>query len=410
MLASAEEITELKKARRGLERRMEKIEKSQRPTVVMLSGQLGEIIEGIESAQEKERTMWNPAVSTRIRLAKKGMLLAKELARFEMWVAGESKKGNISEDAGKRFMSIIKLIRTNKMQAAKKELGYFEEIEALAREYERTEEEMEKKDQVLRREQLRIEKVVEEMAGLERETIDLEKVRRHEELLKNLEKLKGLRAVYIRSLLSKPVVEMLAEAEGHSLKEYWGGFPEKDEMAQLRQFFLDYPVLGKCSAGQICEFFECSEKKLSHFCPETSRFKKIVLRNRNLFETAGSLEQTAFLAVDGGEEKALDFYARNIEGAQEAVGRIRQLKKENNSDREEYEKSRRMEKRREELAKYSKNALEEELKAIRGLLELLHSEAREGPAQKEAVEERPKDAGGPLSGIGLLIKKLSGKP
>ena len=172
-----------------------------------------------------------------------------------MWVAGESEKGTISEDAGRRFMSIIKLIRTNKMEAAKKELEYFEEIAALGREYERTEEEMEKKDRILKREQLRIEKLVEEMAGLERETIDLEKVRRHEELLKNLEKLKGLRAAYIHSLLSKPVVELLGETEGHSLKEYCGVFPEKEEMAQLRQFFSDYPVLGKCSAGQICEFF-----------------------------------------------------------------------------------------------------------------------------------------------------------
>ena len=50
------------------------------------------------------------------------------------------------------------------------------------------------------------------------------------------------------------------------------------------------------------------------------------------------------------------------------------------------------------------------------LLELLHSEApegriEEGPAQKEAVGEMPKnDAVGPLSGIGLFIKKLTGKP
>ena len=401
MLTSAKEITELKKAHRILGRRMEKIEKSQRPTVVKLSGQLGEIIEGIVSAQEKEKTMWNPAISTRIRLAKKGMLLGKELSRFEIEVVGEFENHNISEDAGKRFISITKLIRGNKMQTAKEELKYFEEIAALDREYERTEEEMKKKDRILKREQLNIEKILEEMAGLEKETINLEKVRRHAELLKNLEKLNGLRAVHIQSLLSKPVVELLGETTGHSLKEYYGVFSEKDEMAQLRRFFFDYPVFGKCNASQICEFFEYNEKKLSHICPETSRFKKVVLGNRNLFETISSLGQTAFLAVDDENEKTLEFYARNVEGAQEVVEQIRKLKKEKNSDREEYEKSRRMEKHREELAKYSKTALEVELKAIRGLLELLHSEVPEGNGGE--VHEL-------LSGISVFMKKLAGKP
>jgi hypothetical protein len=237
------------------------------------------------------------------------------------------------------------------------------------------------------------------MAGLEKETIDLEKVRRHGELLNSLEKLKGLRAAYIQSLLSKPMAELLWETEGHPLNEYCGVFQEKGEMAQLRQFFSDYPVFGKCNASQICGFFECSENKISHVCPETSRFKKVVLGNRNLFETIGSLEQTAFLAVDGENEKAMDFYAQNVNGAQEAVELIRQLKIEKNSNKEEYEKSRQMEKRREELAKYSKTELEKELEAIRSGLELLHS---------EDPEENAGESQGLLSGISGFIRRLSG--
>ncbi len=399
MLVSAEEITELKKAHHALDRRMEKI-KNQLPTIVRLFGQLKEAIESIESIVEKEKTMWNPAFITRVKLAKKGMQLGKGIIHFEIDVVKEFENHNISEEVGKRFVYIIKLIRENKMQDAKEELNYFEEIVIFNKEYNRTEEEMKEKDQILKKEQFRIEKILEEIEGLEKETIDLEKVHRYEQLLKNLEKLKGLRTAYIQSLLSKPVVELLEEAERHSLKEYYGKFPEKNEMAQLRQFFSDYPVFGKYNAEQICEFFECSEKKLSHVCPETSRFKKVVLENRNLFETVGSLEQTAFLAVDEEDEKAMEFYIRNVEGAHETIEQIRQLKKEKNSNREEYEKNRRIEKRKEEFVGYSKTALEGELKAIKSLLELLHAEAPE-----ENVEERH----GLLSEINLFIKKLAGK-
>lgn len=425
MLASAEEIMELKKARHILERRMETVEKSQRPTVVRLSGQLGEIIEGIESAREKEKTMWNPAISTRIRLARKGMLFAKELSRFEMEVAGEFENGNISEDAGKRFVSIVKLIRGSKMQVVKEELGYFEEIAALGREYERTEEEMKEKDRVLKREQLRVEKILEEIAGLEKETIDLEKVRRYEELLESLEKLKALRATYIRSLVSKPVVELLGEIEVRSLKDYYPAFPSKEAATGLKQFFFEYPVFGSCSPGQLCEFFDYSEKKLSHICPETSKFRRVVMGNRNLFETIGALEQTSFLAVDDGDEKALDFYARKVEGAQGIVERIRELKKEKHADAEEYEKCRRIEKRKGELSKYRKAELEAKLEETRRLIGLLNSEATEPdswgkqePSAREGVGEREETAqkkesegeGGLLSGIGKFLKKFARAP
>jgi hypothetical protein len=398
-MTSAEEIAGLKEALRTLERRMEKIERGHRPAALRLFGEMKEIIDGIVSLQEKEKAMSNLSMSPRIKLAKKGMFLGKELIYFEMEAVDEFKNKNISEDLEKRFISVIKLIRDNKIPAAKEELRYFGEIAALDMEYKLAEEEMNKKDQALRREQLRIEKTLEEMAGLEKETVDLEKAHRHEELLKSIEKLRGLRAAYIQSIVSKPVAELLGETEWQPLKEYCGGFQEKDEMAELRRFLSDYPVFGKCNASQICGFFEFSEKKLSYVCPEVSRFKKAVLGNRSLFETIVSLEQTSFLAVDDGNEKTLDFYAQNVKGAQDVIERIRQLKKEKNLDREEYEKSRLIGKRREELAKYSKSGLEKELKDIKSFIELLNSEVPEENAGKGQ---------GALSGIGGFFKWLSG--
>lgn len=123
----------------------------------------------------------------------------------------------------------------------------------------------------------------------------------------------------------------------------------------------------------------------------------MVLGNRRLFETLSTLQHTDFLAVDDGDEKVMDFYAERIEGAQKIVERIRELKKEKRSYKEEYEKRGQLERRKAELSKYSKTELEKELDGVKQLLGLLHSEA---PA-KEAEE------GGLLSGFGLFLKKLT---
>jgi hypothetical protein len=365
---------------------------------------LRELIAEIESVREKERSMWNPAVATRVKMAKKGIRLAKDLNYFEMGVAGEFERGNIPEDAGKRFLAIKKLIELNKMPAAKKEFRHFEEIIELSEAYAKAEEKLKEEERALRREQLRIEGALAEMAALEKESVDQEKVRRHEELLKNLEMLRQAREAYVRSMLSRPVAELLSEVEEGSLGDYCAAVPGKEEMAGLRAFFSEYPEFGKCSAGRLCEFFEYSEGKLSHVCPETSKFRRVVMGNRNFFEAIASPGQAAFPAADEDDEKAMDFYAERAEGARDIVARIRELGKEKHSDREEYEKNGRIEKRRAELSKYSRAGLEAELEQIKRLLEILHSAPKEGAG--EISMEKP----APLSGLGSFLKKLSGGP
>ncbi|MCX6776989.1 MAG: hypothetical protein NTY73_03420 [Candidatus Micrarchaeota archaeon] len=372
-MLSAEEILELKREHHSLEKRMEKIEKNQLSAIVRLSERLKELMADIESIREKGKNMWNPDLNTRIKLSKKGVKVYKELNYFVIEVASEFEKGNIPEDAGKRFMSVAKLIRDNRMEPAKKEFEYFGEIIELSKRYEKTEEEMKERDRILKREQARIEAILAEMSELERETVDLGKVLSYENLSKNLEKLEKLRETYIHSLLSEPVIELLGDIEKYSLRDYCQALPRKEEMAELKEFFSEYPAFGKCNVSQLCEFFGYSEKKLSHICPETSRFIRLVVGNKNLFETILSLGKTAFLAVDDENEKVMDFYAERIEGAQGIVEQIRQLRKEKYSYKEEYEKSKKIEKRKEELSKYSKTGLGAELRDIGHLLELLHS-------------------------------------
>ena len=373
-MLSAEEILKLKREHHSLEKRIEKIEKNQRSTIVKLSEQLKKLMTDIESVREKGKNMWNPDRNELIKISRKGAGLYKELDYFEIGVASEFEKGNISEDAGKRFMLVGKLIKHNKMDNAKKEFEYFEEIIELSKRYERTEEEMKEEDRILKREQLRIEKILADLSELEKETIDSEKVCRYGVLLKDLEKLEKIRGTYIHSLISEPVVELLRDIEKYSLKDYYQSFPGKEEMAELNEFFSEYPAFGKCNANQLCEFFGYSEKKLSHVCPETSRFRRLLVGNKNLFETICSLGKTTFLAVDDENEKIMDFYAERIEGAKEVVERIRELRKEKYSYREEYEKMKRIEKIKEEFSGYSKKELEAELRGIEHLIELLHSD------------------------------------
>jgi len=372
-MITAEEISEFKKTHHSLEKRMEEIGKNQCYTIMKLSEWLEELINNIESVREKGKAMQNSAVSTKIKIAKKGIRISKEVKYFENRVAVEFEKNNISEDVGKRFISIIKSIKDNDMPLAKKEFSYFEEISESNKEYEISKEEMKEKDLILKREQLEVKELLKEISELEKETVDLKKSGRYENLLKNLEKLEKIREAYLHSLLSKPVTELLNDVENHSMEDIFPVFPGKEKMTELQEFFSEYPEFGKCDIGKLCEVSEYNEKKLSHFCSEPSKFKKMVLGNKKLFETINALEQTTFLAVDDENKKVMNFYAEKIEGAQEIVEQIRLLSKEKNSCKEEYQKNKRIENRRKELSKYSKKELEKKLKDIEVLLELLHS-------------------------------------
>ncbi|MBU0531999.1 hypothetical protein KKB44_00740 [Candidatus Micrarchaeota archaeon] len=360
-MLSREEISEFKKVHYKL-----KTGGKQNSTVVELSALLKDLIENIESTSEREKTLWNPDISTKIKLAKKGARLYKKLEYFEIDVVKEFENGNVTEDIGKKFMLVTKLIKNNKLDLAKKEFVYFEKILKLNKEYEQSMEEMEKKDKMLKKERHRMENLLAEISGLEKIRIDSEKVQQYENLLSSLEKLEKIRMQYISSFTSQPIIELVKNSD--PISEYLP-LPKKEELDEIKQFFVGYPDIGKYEPDKICELFDFSEKKLSHICPETSRFKKIILSNRKYFETLRDLERSNFLALD--DEKALSFYAK-IADAQEIVGQIKSVRKDQ-SCKEEYEKKKQFEEKKKELLKYSKNDLEKELEEINSLLEFLHS-------------------------------------
>ncbi len=376
-MMSKEDISEFKRAHHVLEKRIDEIDRNQLSAIVKLSEQLKEILDDIEAVLERDKSLWNPDISTKIKLAKRGAKVGKRLKYFEDDIIKEFDKGNLSKENGRKFSSITKQIKAKKLPLAKKEFEDLWKIVELSKTYELSKDEFESKGNMLEKEKFRVKSVLAEISRLERQTFDSEKVRKYNELLKNLENLEKIRVAYLFSLTSDPITELLGNID--NLGDHIYMFPEKENIADILNFFSEYPALGKYNASQICEMFTFSEKKISHICPETSRFKKIILANRNLFETLNGLELTNFLAVDDENEKVLDFFAEKIEGARSVVERIMVLRKEKLSCKDEYERKKEVEGRKNELSKYSKDDLEKELKEIELLLEFLYS----APEEKE---------------------------
>jgi hypothetical protein len=397
-----EKLAQLKEKHYALEERIAEIGKKHFPTSVTLSQELAELIEEIETTQEREKIPSNQVLSAKIKIVKYSIKLAKRLKYFEEAVVIEFDRGNITKEFGRGLISVTKRIKDNKMPLAKSQFEQFQEIIELSKEYEESKEKLDTESKALTKEQYRIKQLIKELSWLEAQSVDLEKARKHEELMEKMAELEKLRASYLKSLTSEPISTLLEDAS--SLKEHIPVFPADAEMAELRDFFSAYPAIGKYKVGQICELLTFSEKKLSHVCPETSKFKKVVLGNKKLFDSLHNIEQSGFLAVDGGNEKILEFYSGRVEGAQPFIEQIRLLQKENPSCKSEYEKKNKLEKKRKELSKYSKECLEADLEEANSKLEFLHSEPGQEPVQAETKKENKGEKQGFLSKISSFFK------
>jgi hypothetical protein len=384
LMKEAQAITEIKKECRQLEKRMQELGK-EAASIVELSGRLAELMENIESTREKQKNTWNPAAETRMKFMKKGIKLGKELNYFDSEIAKEFDKGNISKEMVEKFVSIIVHIRQNKIPAAKSEFAYFEDIVELNRRYEHAKEELDKKENLLKREINRIKRSLEEISALEKIAIDQEKVRKYEQILKLINALEEIRIEYLNSFVSKPVVQLLQNVERHPLKDQWPEFPSSEEMLQLRDFFSQHEEIGQYNVNQLCELFNFSEKRLLHIMPETKDFRKTALAKRSWFEAMKSLDQTSFLAIDIKNEAILNFYAENIFGAKEIVEQISPLAAGVQSFKEAYQKNKEFQERKSMLSKYSKNNLKADLLERESLLELLHSQLKEEKKEESGL-------------------------
>ena len=398
-MLSREEVLQLKQEHHESKKRMDALGEKNPSVIIELSEWLWELLEGIEHTQEKGKKMENASIVPKMKLMRKGAKLSKGVRHFEAELVTVFDKGEISEAMAKKFVSILKLLKANKMHNAWEEFRYFQDILSSSRKLEQAKQRLEEEDAALRGEEARIKSLLAEIAGLEKEAFDSAKAQAYAQYLENMEKLKALREEYLRSLLSKPVPELLAEAEKLSLENY--SFPslKKETMVELKNFLSENPDLSKYNAAQLCELLDYSEGKLRHICPETSKFKRVVLGNRAWLESVHALASTQFLVIDEGNAKAMEFYSESVPGAKDLAAQVVSFSNEKDSCREEYEKSRKLEERRKELSKYPKDSMEEKLGEVKQLLELLHSEEAEPESTQEEV---PKE--GFFSKLGSFFK------
>jgi hypothetical protein len=368
-MVSREELSGLRARHSGLERRIGEVGVKQLPATLRLASTLQELIEEVEATQEREQDPRNQALHAKIKVVKYGIKLSKKLNYFEEEIVREFDRGNLTKGMGRKFVSITKHVREQKMQAAKEEFRYFQEIIDLNQEYMDSASEIRGHARALRARKREIKNMLEALSWMEAQPTNPEKLRKYEELQESLEELGRLRAGYIHSLCSMPVAELLGDA---SIRDLLPPLPQ-GESAELKKFFSDYPAIGKSGVTGICGMLGFSEKKISHLCPETSRFRKLVLGNKGWFEAMRILEQSGFLALGGASEKMLDFYAENVPGAEKAAARARLLGREKESLAEEYEKSRKIGQKRKELSGRSREGLEAELEDASSLLGFLES-------------------------------------
>jgi len=378
-----EEIVKSKAHHYELEQRIEKIGKEQFPSVIRLSEALKELIEGIETIQEKEKTLHDPHVNVRIKMMKKGIKLGKNIKYFEDNIVLEFDQGNIPEETGKKFVAITKLIRKNKMWAAKQQFEYFQGLIDLSREYAKSSEALENEEKLLLKEQHNTQKLMQDFLWLEKQSVDEDKVRKYEQWGQIIKKLETLRRTYITSLSSKASRELLGDAylSGDQFSEDGG------KIKEIQAFFAEYPELGKYTAAQICALFGASEKKLSHVCAETSKFRASIAENKQIFEKLHALDRTSFLSITSGDAPTMEFYSNNIPGAAEAVEQLKTLSSQNQENEAEYQKHKEIEKKKQELSGYSKEQLEAQLQEINSSIKLLHSNP-ETAAPSEKREKR----------------------
>ena len=382
-MVSREEISELRQKHFEMERRIAETGTEQFPTIIRLSEALKDILDGIDTVKQKEQAMNDPHINKRIKLAKKGIKLGKSLKYFEDNIVLEFDQGNLTEETGRRFAEITKHLKKNREWAAKKEFAYFEELMALSQQHQESGERMENARKELEKARHRAEGLLETLSWLEKQEVDLEKAGKHLQWQESISRLRELRHEHLVGLSTKPAKELLADEKLVS-----GQFPGKEaQLEEIRKFFSEYPELGKYKAAEICKLFSASEKKLSHICPETSRFRNSIAKNRRIFETLHSLESTSYLEPDPENEAILEFYSKNIAGAEEPVKKLRLLAPGRKQNEAAYRKQEKIEEKKKELEGESREMLREKLEEINACTELLNSPPEEPPQEKEEVQE-----------------------
>ena len=359
---------------------------------------LSDIIDEIDEVNSKMGEKEHAAFEAKVKFSRKIRRKAKDLKNFEQHLVQEYDNKHITLEHGKRMVSIIKLLRSKKVDDARREAKEFYEFLEMGARLAIIDDLLLKKRAQIERAKRGAEARLSDLEWLEKEPpVDESKVKRHEELSQlNVELLKTW-AAHVQALKSMPLCVLLGKMKGDELGKI--GFPEIAEKdAEQLVVFLQKHGLSAKSAEELHEMAGQSEQKLRHSGMDLALFRQeVVARKAFLFEIMTFSADSCALTAGS---PALAYFSENDEGARKLVERLSELEKSNGEDNAEWERARRINERREALSGADKASVDNELQKLRTLVDVLDGKAAPTDAEKSEKEKGI---------VGALLKLLGGK-
>ncbi|MFA6214758.1 MAG: hypothetical protein WC717_05785 [Candidatus Micrarchaeia archaeon] len=378
-----EGVLPLVKEKQGIEARLTQAGGSDFSFLLKDCSDLEDIIGEIEEVSSKRGEKEHAAFEAKVKFSRKVRRKAKDLKNFESHLVKEYESGHITLEHGRKMVSIIKLLRSNDLEKAKREAAEFHLLYEMGARLEALGDALSKKRAQVERAKRGAEAQLSDLEWLENEPqTDAEKVERRNELAKTRETINGAWSNHLQTLKSMPLCNLLKKIRDGELGKM--GFSGIDEQnAEALAAFLQKSRLEAKTAGELYEMAGQSEQLLRHLGIDLPLFRQeIVARKPFLF---GIMSYSPDPRAIESRSPALSYLSGQDEGVRKAAERLAELEKTKEADESEWARANRMEQKTAELAGVEKQALVKSLEKLRALEDILDGKATpEGRGKEES--------------------------
>ena len=256
-----------------------------------------DFVDRIEAGVERGKRLMSADIVVRRKHAMSQQKIFKRMAQFFKQVDGSYKKGDIKDKEGRVFARAYDKAVHGHFAKVREILSEVEGMAVVYTEFVGLEEEAKRQKKKLGKRKASIHALLEEAGSVK--PLDGDYVKKHGEVLRSLEKAKGLRAEYIQKIRGKSVMEYVAMLKNKDLVKV--GFPGADP-ADITKFLNAYPELSKATPEKLLEYRSWTDGKLKHTIPETKRFRSMMQEYGSWLERLEHLESLGFMVVRNVED------------------------------------------------------------------------------------------------------------
>lgn len=308
-----------------------------------------------------------------IKMNKKKEKQLRDIYHYEATVNDELGKGAIPNDISKRLLDIVKPLKIDKFDDVNSKFNYFKVLFKYKKTFDDNKDKLVKEKELIETEIKHNKQLVKDLKALDNYVINDEQVQLYSTRLIELNKLKVLRSKYVQSLVSLPITNLIEQIINNSLIDY--GFPNKNEqeLDVIRSFFKEEKYFSKMKVNDVRAMSGFSDDKIRHIYPELSKYKRIILSNMYWFDKISNLQNTEFVLFIDCDEKLINYYVDNIQGAKNVLDMINQDKGQMIDCKRMYELDIKYKGEMDRLSKYSVINLEKEIIDYTINLELINN-------------------------------------